>query len=635
MALFKIAKGSSTNLSNQGFTEGYCWFTPDDGKFYIDAKRNDVLTRIPLSADKADNDVDGNPINTTYLKLSGGIMSGSIVPGIAGLKLGANTALGAWSDVYADTYHGQFDHAITIGDKSYNGSSDVTLYASDLGVSSALTFAGVIAETLISDRDNVNYPSTTNPVHLYSDNSIIVPDLGYVVICHDTQDEFLWSEDSHGNQGWYTLGLASSFALHNHIHGNISNGGTIGTMANYALYTTTDGLITAGSLATSSPAATNDTATAFIDTITQDSKGQITATKKNLPVASDSVAGIVSTDTQSFSGAKTFKNDIIGNGDLTIAKTGEPALIVDNTSDHKAGLIIGSSSKNAGLWDYTNGKWIVYSTAAGAVTLNGNAAGLTNKTLNSTTINNTAGSFSFEGSGDPWSGSDWVGLQVDSGSDKFQLHAGNATTLEYRQNDSGGTNATDWGSWYSILSNGNYTSYVASVRDIGNGNATTFAFSKAGLNYGDYTWLAGWNGYELRAVNKSQFVRSGVSITAPSTASTWLTGQNTGTNAAYNVGNATNSDGYWPWMRQTNTSSSKWFSFGTLGTSFYWMGSSTSRTSNGYDHGMYFNVANGVLIVDGRAAIRDSGTTARSIFVTTSASVPSGAVNGDIVLVKV
>lgn len=64
-------------------------------------------------------------------------------------------------------------------------------------------------------------------------------------------------------------------------------------------------------------------------------------------------------------------------GDLTISKTGEPALIVNNTVDHKVGLIIGSSSKNGGLWDYTNGKWIVYSTTAGAVTLNGNATSAT------------------------------------------------------------------------------------------------------------------------------------------------------------------------------------------------------------------------------------------------------------------
>lgn len=46
------------------------------------------------------------------------------------------------------------------------------------------------------------------------------------------------------------------------------------------------------------------------------------------------------------------------------------------------------------------------------------------------------------------------------------------------------------------------------VKDIGNNSNTTFAYSKAGMNYGDFTWLAGWNGYELRAVNKSLFARA-------------------------------------------------------------------------------------------------------------------------------
>ena len=44
-----------------------------------------------------------------------------------------------------------------------------------------------------------------------------------------------------------------------------------------------------------------------------------------------------------------------------------------------------------------------------------------------------------------------------------------------------------------------------SIKDIGDGGATTFAYSKAGLEYANYTWLAAWNGKELRAVHKSHF----------------------------------------------------------------------------------------------------------------------------------
>lgn len=46
------------------------------------------------------------------------------------------------------------------------------------------------------------------------------------------------------------------------------------------------------------------------------------------------------------------------------------------------------------------------------------------------------------------------------------------------------------------------------VKDISNGTNTTFAYSKARMNYADFTWLAGWNGYELRAVNKSLFAQA-------------------------------------------------------------------------------------------------------------------------------
>lgn len=44
-----------------------------------------------------------------------------------------------------------------------------------------------------------------------------------------------------------------------------------------------------------------------------------------------------------------------------------------------------------------------------------------------------------------------------------------------------------------------------SIQDAGSGTTTTFAYSKSEMDYGNYTWLAGWNGYELRAINKSQF----------------------------------------------------------------------------------------------------------------------------------
>ena len=52
------------------------------------------------------------------------------------------------------------------------------------------------------------------------------------------------------------------------------------------------------------------------------------------------------------------------------------------------------------------------------------------------------------------------------------------------------------------------------INDIDNGRTTSFAYSKDGMSYGDYTWLACWNGYELRAVDKNQFATTEHGITA-------------------------------------------------------------------------------------------------------------------------
>ena len=54
MALFKISKGTSQNLPST-LTEGYCWYTYDDSKFYIDFKDEDgVLVRQAINANEAE-----------------------------------------------------------------------------------------------------------------------------------------------------------------------------------------------------------------------------------------------------------------------------------------------------------------------------------------------------------------------------------------------------------------------------------------------------------------------------------------------------------------------------------------------------------------------------------------------------
>ena len=74
---------------------------------------------------------------------------------------------------------------------------------------------------------------------------------------------------------------------------------------------------------------------------------------------------------------------------------------------------------------------------------------LVHKSVDSTTINNSAGSFTFSGSGEPWAGTDWVGLQVGDNVDKFQLTASGGK-LMIRQNDNGGTSSTSWTDWKTL-----------------------------------------------------------------------------------------------------------------------------------------------------------------------------------------
>lgn len=66
-----------------------------------------------------------------------------------------------------------------------------------------------------------------------------------------------------------------------HTHGNITNDGKIGAVADLAVITTTGGTLTTEDLTVSNPTASG-VSLAFIDTISQNSKGKITVTKKTV-----------------------------------------------------------------------------------------------------------------------------------------------------------------------------------------------------------------------------------------------------------------------------------------------------------------------------------------------------------------
>jgi len=125
---------------------------------------------------------------------------------------------------------------LKIGDKSYFGNKPVEIGITDLGLTKAMTFRGV-TETVLTDE------ATTSPVSIIGGSNLTPAD-GDVVLYKTNSQEFVWS-----NGKWHLLGLASSFALQNHIHGNISNDGKLKISntiaANKSVVTNSTGDITA------------------------------------------------------------------------------------------------------------------------------------------------------------------------------------------------------------------------------------------------------------------------------------------------------------------------------------------------------------------------------------------------------
>ncbi len=133
-------------------------------------------------------------------------------------ELTATTFVGALDGIAS-----QVNGLLTIGDKTYNGATDTTIELADLNLTKAVDFLGVTT-TPISTTAN----TTTNPITLVSGSSVTATN-GNVVLVKDSGEEFIWAENK-----WEPLGLATNYALANHIHGNINSRGTITTTATIA-----------------------------------------------------------------------------------------------------------------------------------------------------------------------------------------------------------------------------------------------------------------------------------------------------------------------------------------------------------------------------------------------------------------
>lgn len=98
---------------------------------------------------------------------------------------------------------------------------------------------------------------------------------------------------------------------------------------------------------------------------------------------------------------------------------------------------------------------------------------------------------------------------------EYAANAGHADSADNATNAANANYATSAGSATNATkaTNATYAERADYLKDRTDNSSTYSNYGAAGLDYGSYTWLAGWNGYELRAVHKSQYAqKSGFSL---------------------------------------------------------------------------------------------------------------------------
>ena len=249
-----------------------------------------------------------------------------------------------------------------------------------------------------------------------------------------------------------------------------------------------------------------------------------------------------------------FRTNWVGDRKTTYAKN---TLIIDNTTGSASipYLAIGQEKRNTtyGLYVVSSQSWIKNTLWTGNVYPDANntrECGTNNYFWNKMSTN--------------WLNVNRGNSQTDGG---ITLYDGDVKYgIIFRTTENQGTHGYVSGDWATYFTMSNSTGRGWIFKRWGVGNVASI--STDGNAY--------FNGH----------------IRAASTGSSWLDGQryNYG---GYNLLDATDSESYWPWLRQTNTNTKKWFSFGILSTSFYLIGSSTNRADNDYDFGWQFDISNG------------------------------------------
>jgi hypothetical protein len=181
--------------------------------------------------------------------------------------------------------------------------------------------------------------------------------------------------------------------------------------------------------------------------------------------------------------------------------------------------------------------------------------------------------------------------------------------------------------WYRVIDSGNIGSQsVNYANSAGSAGSVTINYNNNAnstyqMLWGSGNYVYGTSGIYCNPYSDVLYAEHHHGI---SHASSWLDGQRYA-NAAFLVSDATDTGSYWPWMRQTNTGSGKWYSMGVLSNSLYFIGSTTSRTANSYDYGFRMDFSNGYLY--GNFSGYLSGTAAYATYIDSTSFSAGSATN--------
>ena len=297
---------------------------------------------------------------------------------------------------------------------------------SDMGLSTAMHYKGTVEAS----------PITTAPTGTFAAGDVVVYD----------NSEYVYDGTS-----WRELGSESSFKT---IQDAVSS--------------------------PSVPSSGTTTATAFIDTISQDANGVITATKKNLPTASTSVAGIIQIGTgasNAMAGNTTVTNVAISanvttnaNYPIVFATSNKDTTTAKNEGLQKSGakFYFNPNSATLSINNGTTTGTLTATNYSGKAATAGAAdyAGYLSTPSITTEADIASGTRSYQGSGSTWTGNitsmTYAGiLQVCGGYSRgWQIWAtrGDTNHLHWRNPNA---DANAWLDEMIILDSGNYNTYAA------------------------------------------------------------------------------------------------------------------------------------------------------------------------------